>query len=61
MARLAVALGALASRAVTRSAGYGVAVLITGAAGVGLLLTGWAVAWTAVALTGYAWERRTRS
>ncbi|MFF0656048.1 MULTISPECIES: hypothetical protein [Micromonospora] len=89
----AVALGALASRAVTRSAGYGVAVLVTGAVGVvvlglsgsvapwvvppvmataravtgpvaagsGLLLTGWAVAWTAVALAGYAWARRTRA
>ncbi|MBU8857145.1 MULTISPECIES: hypothetical protein [unclassified Micromonospora] len=89
----AVALGALASRAVTRSAGYGVAVLVTGAVGVvvlglsgsvapwvvppvmataravtgpvaagaGLLLTGWAVAWTAVALTGYGWARRTRA
>nr|WP_258544978.1 hypothetical protein [Micromonospora provocatoris] len=31
------------------------------AAGAGLLLTGWAVAWTAVALTGYAWARRTRA
>ncbi|WP_422751165.1 hypothetical protein [Micromonospora sp. WMMD1219] len=89
----AVALGALASRAVTRSAGYGVAVLVTGAVGVvvlglsgsvapwvvppvmataraltgpvaagaGLLLTGWAVVWTAVALTGYAWARRSRA
>ena len=89
----AVALGALASRAVTRSAGYGVAVLVTGAVGVvvlglsgsvapwmvppvmataravtgpvaagaGLLLTGWALTWTAVALTGYAWARRTRA
>ncbi|WFF07175.1 hypothetical protein O7622_00810 [Micromonospora sp. WMMD1076] len=89
----AVALGALASRAVTRSAGYGVAVLVTGAVGVavlglsgsvapwvvppvmataraltgpvaagaGLLLTGWAALWAAVALTGYAWVRRTRA
>ncbi|MBF5031593.1 MULTISPECIES: hypothetical protein [unclassified Micromonospora] len=89
----AVALGALASRAVTRSAGYGVAVLVTGAVGVvvlglsgsvvpwlappvmataraltgpvaageGLLLTGWAALWAAVALTGYAWARRTRA
>ncbi|MFI5832291.1 hypothetical protein ACIA5A_01270 [Micromonospora sp. NPDC051300] len=89
----AVALGALASRAITRSAGYGVAVLAVGsvgfvvfglsgslvpwlvppvmataravtgpvAPGTGLLLTGWAALWTAVALTGYGWGRRTRA
>ncbi|MEV0001004.1 hypothetical protein AB0H28_01775 [Micromonospora sp. NPDC050980] len=89
----AVALGALASRPITRSAGYGAAVLAVGAVGfvvfglsdsvapwlvppvlataravtgpvalgAGLLLTGWAVLWTAVALTGYAWGRRTRA
>ncbi|SCG66570.1 hypothetical protein [Micromonospora humi] len=89
----AVALGALASRAITRSAGYGVAVLAVGAVGfvvlglsgslvpwlvppvmataravtgpvafgTGLLLTGWAALWSAVALTGYAWGRRTRA
>ncbi|MFU8873654.1 hypothetical protein [Micromonospora sp. SL4-19] len=88
----AVALGALASRAITRSAGYGVAVLVLGAVGAlvlglsgsvapwlvppvlptaraltghlaastGLLLTGWALAWSAVALAGYARGRRTR-
>lgn len=89
----AVALGALASRAVTRTAGYGVAVLALGAVGVlvlglsgsvvpwlvppllpaaralaghlgpttGLLLSAWAVAWSAVVLTGYAWARRSRA
>nr|WP_204342995.1 hypothetical protein [Micromonospora terminaliae] len=89
----AVALGALASRAITRSAGYGVAVLTLGAvtalvlglsgsvapwlvppvlptaralagplaASTGLLLTAWALAWAAVALTGYAWGRRSRA
>ncbi|QLQ37899.1 hypothetical protein [Micromonospora robiginosa] len=89
----AVALGALASRAITRSAGYGVAVLAVGsvgfvvfglsgslvpwlvpplmataravtgpvASGTGLLLTGWAALWSAVALAGYAWVRRTRA
>ncbi|MBO4162606.1 hypothetical protein [Micromonospora antibiotica] len=88
----AVALGALASRALTRTAGYGVAVLAVGAvgtlalglrgsvapwlvppvlttarvlagslpAGTALLLSGWALAWAGVALTGYAWWRRTR-
>ncbi|MEU3457667.1 hypothetical protein ABZ671_29315 [Micromonospora sp. NPDC006766] len=88
----AVAVGALASRAITRSAGYGVVVLTLGVVGVlvlglsgsvapwlvppvlptaraltgelaiasGLLLTAWASAWAAVALTGYAWSRRTR-
>lgn len=89
----AVALGALASRTITRSAGYGVAVLAVGVVGVlvlglsgslapwlappvmptaraltgeltistGLLLTGWALAWAALALSGYAWIRRTRA
>ncbi|MFG1677787.1 hypothetical protein [Micromonospora sp. NPDC049282] len=89
----AVALGALASRAITRSAGYGVAVLAVGAVGfvvfglsgsvapwlvppvmataravtgpvalgTGLLLTGWAALWSAVALAGYAWARRSRA
>ncbi|MFG1798930.1 hypothetical protein ACGFI4_01965 [Micromonospora carbonacea] len=89
----AVALGALASRAVTGSAGYGVAVLALGAVGslvLGLsdsvapwlappvlpvaraaaagpspaavaLFTAWAVAWSAAALTGYAWRRRARA
>jgi hypothetical protein len=89
----AVALGALASRAVTGSAGYGVAVLAVGAVGAlvlglsgsvapwlappvmstaraltgpltvttGLVLTAWALAWAAVALTGYAWRRRARA
>lgn len=89
----AVALGALASRAVTGSAGYGVAVLAVGAVGAlvlglsgsvapwlappvmstaraltgpltittGLVLTAWALAWPAVALTGYAWRRRARA
>ncbi|MEV4841764.1 hypothetical protein AB0K20_00775 [Micromonospora matsumotoense] len=88
----AVAWGALASRALTRTAGYGVAVLAVGVvgtlalglrgavapwlvppvlataralagslpAGTALLLSGWALAWAGVALTGYAWWRRTR-
>ncbi|MFG1719725.1 hypothetical protein ACGFII_13945 [Micromonospora chalcea] len=44
----AVALGALASRAVTRSAGYGVAVLVTGAVGVVVLgLSGSVAPWLA--------------
>ncbi|GIJ32035.1 hypothetical protein ACIBQ2_01780 [Micromonospora sediminimaris] len=89
----AVALGALASRVITRSAGYGVAVLTLGTVGVlvlgfsgsvapwlappllptaralvgplsgstALLLTVWALAWTAVALTGYAQARTRRA
>ncbi|MFE9653832.1 hypothetical protein [Micromonospora sp. NPDC006431] len=89
----AVALGALASRAITRSAGYGVAVLSVGAVGAlvlglshsvlpwlappvmptaraltgdltasaALLLSAWALVWAVVALTGYAWGRRTRA
>jgi hypothetical protein len=89
----AVALGALASRVITRSAGYGVAVLTLGAVGAlvlglsgsvapwlappllstaralvgplpgstALLLTGWALAWAAVALTGYARLRGRRA
>ncbi|MER7439625.1 hypothetical protein [Micromonospora avicenniae] len=89
----AVLLGALASRACTGSAGYGVAVLVLGGVGtivLGLsgsavpwlmppimatarattgavaaptitLLTCWAVAWSAVALAGYLWWRRSRA
>jgi hypothetical protein len=91
----AVALGALASRAVTRSALVGVSVLVVAAvlvvilglsgsfapwlvppvmatarelngdavpqAGTLLLLCVWALAWCAVALTGYGRLRRTRS
>ncbi|TYC26183.1 hypothetical protein [Micromonospora sp. MP36] len=89
----AVALGALASRAVTRSAGYGVAVLAVGVVGTlvlglsssvapwlvppvmptaraltgaltastALLLSAWALFWAVVALSGYAWVRRTRA
>ncbi|MEG3634120.1 hypothetical protein [Micromonospora palythoicola] len=89
----AVALGALASRVVTRSAGYGVTVLTVGTVGVlvlglsgsvapwlappllptaralvgplpgstALLLTVWALAWAAVALTGYARARTRRA
>jgi hypothetical protein len=91
----AVALGALASRAVTRSALIGVSVLVVAAvlviilglsgsfapwlvppvmatarelngdtvppAGTLLLLCVWALAWCAVALTGYGRFRRTRS
>ncbi|MFY1578698.1 hypothetical protein ACN26Z_27785 [Verrucosispora sp. WMMD703] len=89
----AVALGALASRVITRSAGYGVAVLTLGTVGAlvlgfsgsvapwlappllptaralvgplsgstALLLTAWALAWTAVALTGYARARTRRA
>lgn len=91
----AVALGALASRAVTRSIRTGVTVLVSGSvlmvvlgmsgsvvpwlvppvmatgralsradlppAGTLLLLSGWAVAWSAVALTGYGYLRRRRS
>ena len=88
----ALALGALASRAVSRTAGNGVAILITGfvlaiviglknspvpwlmfplmpvsrevVAGIALsqvaLLSLWALAWTALALSGYARLRRTR-
>ena len=88
----ALALGALASRAVSRSAGNGVAILIAGfvlAIVIGLkdspvpwlmfplmpvsravvagiapahaaLLSLWALAWTAIALTGYARLRHTR-
>ncbi|MGI5211960.1 hypothetical protein [Plantactinospora sp. CA-290183] len=89
----AVGLGALASRAATGSALYGVAVLVGGVVGAlvfGLkdsvlpwlappvlaaarastagpagttvaLLTGHALAWSAVALAGYAWLRRRRA
>lgn len=88
----AVALGALASRASTGSAGYGVAVLAVGGVGAvvlglsgsvapwlappvmataravagdltlptGALLTAWAAAWSALALAGYSWRRRSR-
>ncbi|SCG80801.1 hypothetical protein GA0070609_6654 [Micromonospora echinaurantiaca] len=88
----AVALGALASRASTGSAGYGVAVLAVGGVGAvvlglsgsvapwlappvmataravagdptlpsGALLTAWAAGWSAVALAGYSWRRRSR-
>lgn len=88
----AVALGALASRASTGSAGYGVAVLAVGGVGAvvlgltgsvapwlappvmataravagdltlpaGAALTGWAAAWSAIALAGYSWRRRSR-
>jgi hypothetical protein len=88
----AVALGALASRAVTRSAAYGVTALAVGVvgtlvfglrgsvapwlvpplmaaarvarepeAGAVLVVTGHALAWTAVAVAGYAWLRRART
>jgi hypothetical protein len=89
----AIALGALASRAVARTAGNGVAILITGfvlAIVIGLkdspapwlmfplmptsravvsgiapvqaaLFSLWALAWTALALSGYARLRRTRA
>ncbi|MGK5742888.1 hypothetical protein [Micromonospora sp. URMC 103] len=88
-----VLLGALASRACTGSAGYGVAVLALGgvgavvlglsgsvapwlappimatartaagdaAAGTVTLLTLWAAVWSAVALAGYLWWRRSRA
>ncbi|PWU58027.1 hypothetical protein DLJ47_00615 [Micromonospora sp. S4605] len=88
----AVALGALASRASTGSAGYGVAVLAVGGVGavvlglsgsvapwlappvmataravagdltlpVAALLTAWTAGWSAVALAGYSWRRRSR-
>ncbi|MGS2613670.1 hypothetical protein ACVCAH_03945 [Micromonospora sp. LZ34] len=88
----AAALGALASRASTGSAGYSVAVLAVGGVGAvvlgltgsvapwlappvmataravagdlslptGAALTGWAAAWSAVALAGYSWRRRSR-
>ncbi|MEU2612811.1 hypothetical protein ABZ570_14700 [Micromonospora sp. NPDC007271] len=89
----AVALGALSSRTITRTAGYGVAVLAVGAVGTlvlglsrslapwlappvmptaralagpltgstALLLSTWGLIWAVVALTGYAWARRTRA